>query len=107
MLHVFVPTAALLFGAALSQPAAAQSGVDLMQQSIAAQGGADALRNYKSAIIKLDAKHWEPGQSYSPTGEARFLGDSHITLTVDLANRMTRVDWDRDCLLYTSDAADE
>ena len=96
MLRVFVPTAALLFGAALAQPAAAQSGVDLVQQSIAAQGGAGALRNYKSAIIKLDAKHWEPGQSYSPTGEARFIGDSHITLTVDLANRMTRVDWDRD-----------
>lgn len=96
MLRVIAPTAALLFGAALIQPAAAQSGGDLVQQSIAAQGGAETLRNYKTAIVKLEAKHWEPGQSYSATGEARFIGDSKITLTVDLANRMSRVDWDRD-----------
>jgi glyoxylase-like metal-dependent hydrolase (beta-lactamase superfamily II) len=92
-LRAIVPTAALLV---VAGPAAAQSGADLVRQSIAAQGGTDALRNYKSAIIKLDAKHWEPGQSFSSTGEARFLGDSHITLTVDPANRMTRADWDRD-----------
>jgi hypothetical protein len=96
MLRVIVPTVALLFGAALPQPAAAQSGVDLVKQSIAAQGGADLLQNYKSAIVKFEAKHWEPGQSYSPTGEARFIGDSNVTLTVDFANRMARVDWDRD-----------
>ena len=96
MLRVIALTVTLLLGAALTQPVAAQSGVDLVKQSIAAQGGADALRNYKSAIIKLEAKHWEPGQSYSPTGEARFIGDSNITVTIDTANRMTRVDWDRD-----------
>jgi hypothetical protein len=96
MLRVIISTVALLLGAAPPQPAAAQSGAELVKQSIAAQGGADMLRNYKSAIIKVEAKHWEPGQSYSPTGEARFIGDSNITLTVDLANRMARVDWDRD-----------
>src|SRR5215813_10653822 len=37
-----------------------------------------------------------PGQSYSPTGEPRFLGDSTYTQTVDSATRTARVDWDRD-----------
>ena len=96
MLRVMVPTVALLFAAALLQPAAAQSSVDLVKQSIAAQGGADLLQNYKSAVVKFEAKHWEPGQSYSPTGEARFIGVSNVTVTVDFANRMARVDWDRD-----------
>ncbi len=96
MLRVIVPAVALLFGAVVAQSAAAESGLDLVKQSIAAQGGADALRNYKSAIVTFDAKHWEPGQSYSPTGEPRFIGDSKITATIDAANRMTRVDWNRD-----------
>ena len=96
MLRVIVPAVALLFGAALAHPAAAQSDLDLVKQSIAAQGGVDALQNYKSAIIKFEAKNWEPGQSYSPTGEPRFIGDSTVTETIDVANRMTRVDWDRD-----------
>ena len=96
MLRVLVPTVALLFGATLSQPAAAQSGVDLVKQSVAAQGGAAALSSAKTTIIKAEAKHWEPGQSYSATGEPRFLGDSTYTQTVDNAARTVRVDWDRD-----------
>ncbi len=96
MLRVIVPAVALLLGAALAYPAAAQSGADLVKQSIAAQGGANALRNYKSAVLTFEAKNWEPGQSYSPTGEPRFIGDSTVTETIDVANRMTRVDWDRD-----------
>jgi glyoxylase-like metal-dependent hydrolase (beta-lactamase superfamily II) len=96
MLRVIVPAFALLFGAAVVQPAAAQSGLDLVKQSIAAQGGADVLRNYKSAIVRYEAKNWEPGQSYSPTGEPRLIGDSNVTATIDVANRMSRVDWDRD-----------
>jgi len=68
---------------------------DLVRQSVAAQGGAAALSSAKTTIIKGEAKHWEPGQSYSPTGEARFLGDSTYTQTVDNATRTARVDWDR------------
>ena len=96
MLRILVATVALVFGAALAQPATAQSGVDLARQSVAAQGGAAALSAAKTTIIKGEAKHWEPGQSYSPTGEARFLGDSTYTQTVDNATRTARVDWDRD-----------
>src|SRR5207249_9381211 len=85
---------AFVFGAA--QPAAAQSGADLVRQSVAAQGSAAALSAAKTTIIKAEAKHWEPGQSYSATGEARFLGDSTYTQTVDNAARTARVDWNRD-----------
>ena len=96
MLRILVPAVALVFGAALVQPAAAQSGVDLVKQAVAAQGGAAALSAAKTTIIKGEAKHWEPGQSYSPTGEAKFLGDSAYTQTVDNATRTVRIDWDRD-----------
>src|SRR6266567_4733487 len=96
MWRILVPTVTFVFGAALAQPAAAQSGTDLVRQSVAAQGGAAALSSAKTTMIKGEAKHWEPGQSYSPTGEARFLGDSTYTQTVDNATRTARVDWDRD-----------
>src|SRR5262245_65787055 len=96
MLRVIVPTVALVFGAALSHPALAQSGVDLVKQAVEAQGGAAALGAAKSTVLKVEAKHWEPGQSYSPTGEAKFLGDSTYTQTVDNTSRTVRIDWDRD-----------
>jgi glyoxylase-like metal-dependent hydrolase (beta-lactamase superfamily II) len=96
MLRILVPSVALLFGASLAQPAAAQSGVDLVRESIIAQGGYAALGATKTTVLKGEAKHWEPGQSYSPTGEARFLGDATYTHTIDNARRLSRVDWDRD-----------
>jgi glyoxylase-like metal-dependent hydrolase (beta-lactamase superfamily II) len=96
MLRIVVPTIALAFGAVLSSPAAAQSGVDLVKQSVAAQGGAAALSAAKTTIIKGEAKHWEPGQSYAATGEPKFLGDSTYTQTVDNERRTVRIDWDRD-----------
>ena len=95
-MRILVAAVALVFGAALAQTATAQSGADLARQSVAAQGGAAALSSAKTTIIKGEAKHWEPGQSYSPTGEARFLGDSTYTQTVYNVNRTARVDWDRD-----------
>lgn len=91
--------ATLMVGVALTLPissASAQSGADLVRQAVAAQGGAAALNAAKTTIIKGEAKHWEPGQSYTPAGETRFLGDAAYTQTVDNANRVVRVDWDRD-----------
>jgi glyoxylase-like metal-dependent hydrolase (beta-lactamase superfamily II) len=96
MLRIVVPAVALVFGVALAGPASAQSGVDLVKQSVAAQGGAAALMAAKTTVIKGEAKHWEPGQSYSAAGESRFLGDSTYTQTVDNDKRMARFDWDRD-----------
>ena len=61
-----------------------------------AQGGAAALGATKTTVLKGEATHWEPGQSYAATGEARFLGDTTYTHTIDNAKRLSRIDWDRD-----------
>jgi glyoxylase-like metal-dependent hydrolase (beta-lactamase superfamily II) len=96
MLRIVVPTVALTLGVAFTVPASAQSGVDLVKQAVAAQGGTAAIMAAKTTIIKGEAKHWEPGQSFSPVGEARFLSDGTYTQTVDNQQRMARIDWDRD-----------
>jgi hypothetical protein len=59
---------------------------DLIKLGVEAQGGADALRNIKTMVIKADQKFWEPGQSNSVNGESRFLGDSTLTISVDYNN---------------------
>jgi glyoxylase-like metal-dependent hydrolase (beta-lactamase superfamily II) len=100
MRYTFMISAALLMAFGQAQPASAQSPADLVKQSVEALGGADALRGLKSLVFKGDAKHWEPGQSQSINGDARFLGDSAFTVTVDFASNkdgpMVRYDWDRD-----------
>jgi glyoxylase-like metal-dependent hydrolase (beta-lactamase superfamily II) len=100
MKYALMISAALLMASGHGQPAFAQSNpLDLVKQGVEAQGGADALRAVKTIVLKGDAKHWEPGQSNSISGEARFLGDSTLTVTVDYANKdgvSVRYDWDRD-----------
>ena len=86
---------ALLLGAVPAAPALAQQGSDLVKQAVAAQGGAEALRNLKTIAIKAEGKHWEPGQSYAPGGEPRFLGDATIAVSWDLAKNSARTEWDR------------
>jgi glyoxylase-like metal-dependent hydrolase (beta-lactamase superfamily II) len=79
------------------QPALAQgSGDSLVKQAVAAEGGADALRGVKGVSIKGDAKFWEPGQSFAPDGDPRFLGDATFTMTWDIANGSARTSWVRD-----------
>jgi glyoxylase-like metal-dependent hydrolase (beta-lactamase superfamily II) len=89
--------AVFLFAMVQQQPALAQgSGDSLVKQAVAAEGGADALRGVKGLEIKGDAKFWEPGQSFAPDGEPRFMGDATFTMTWDLANGSARTDWYRD-----------
>src|SRR5882672_857363 len=95
MKYVLSISAALLMGALPAAPALAQTGSDLVKQAVAAQGGADALRSLKTIAIKAEGRHWEPGQSYSPGGEPRFLGDAAVTVTWDLARNAARTEWDR------------
>src|SRR5690242_18017496 len=96
MKYGLVLPAALVAGVVgLTPVQAQQQGIDLVKQAVAAQGGAHALRGLKAIRITADGQHWEPGQSYAPGGEARFLGDSTITITWDLANRAARSAWDR------------
>jgi glyoxylase-like metal-dependent hydrolase (beta-lactamase superfamily II) len=90
-----LPIAVVLLTA--SSPALAQSSPgDLVKQAVAAEGGADALRNLKSLSVRGDAKFWEPGQSFAAGGEPRFLGDGTFTIAWDLAKGVARTDWDRD-----------
>jgi glyoxylase-like metal-dependent hydrolase (beta-lactamase superfamily II) len=88
--------AALLLGTAGLGVAQAQQGIDLVRDAVAAQGGADALRALKAVTIKAQGQHWEPGQSFTPGGEPRFLGTSSIATTWDLAKNAARAEWYRD-----------
>lgn len=99
MRYALMFSAALLLALGQGQPASAQSPADLVKQAVDAIGGADALRAVKTMVTKSDAKHWEPGQSHSVTGESRFLGDSTLTTTVDYSGKdgaVVRYDWERD-----------
>lgn len=89
--------AALLLAFVPQHTAMAQgNGDNLVKQAVAAEGGADALRAVKGLSIKGDAKFWEPGQSFAPDGEPRFLGDATFTTTWDLAKSDARTSWVRD-----------
>src|ERR1700674_3954881 len=89
--------AVLLLAMVQQQPASAQgNGDSLVKQAVAAEGGADALRGVKGLTIKGDAKFWEPGQSFAPDGETRFMGDATFTMTWDLASGSARTAWVRD-----------
>ena len=89
--------AVFLLAMVQQQPAWAQgAGDNLVKQAVAAEGGADALRGLKGLSIKGDAKFWEPGQSFAPDGDPRFLGDATFATTWDLANGSTRTSWVRD-----------
>src|SRR5262249_26488327 len=95
MKYGLLVSAALLIGAGGLTPVQAQQGIDLVKQAVAAQGGAEALRSLKTISIKAQGQHWEPGQSYTPGGGTRFLGDAQISVTWDLANDAARSVWDR------------
>jgi glyoxylase-like metal-dependent hydrolase (beta-lactamase superfamily II) len=96
MNYALMLSAALLLVSGQAQPALAQASTDVLRQAVEALGGVDALRAIKGVIQKAEVKHWEPGQSHSVNGEARFLGDSTYTLTADTVQRIVRYDWDRD-----------
>ena len=96
MKYLLWTSAALLLAISQPPPAQAQSARELVNQAIAAQGGADALRALKALSIKADATHTEPGQSKTAGGEPRFLGNTTLTIVWDLANDMARTTWDRD-----------
>src|SRR5262245_6833227 len=90
-------SAALLLATIGPQPAHAQSSArDIVNQAVAAQGGADALRGLQTIAIKADAMHWEPGQSKEAGAEPRFLGNTALAITWDLAKGSARTEWDRD-----------
>jgi glyoxylase-like metal-dependent hydrolase (beta-lactamase superfamily II) len=95
MKYALMISGALLLALGQPQAASAQKG-SLVDQAIAAQGGADALRGLKGLAIKGEAKFWEPGQSEAAGGEPRFLEDAKFSILWDLAKGSARTEWDRD-----------
>ena len=96
MKHLLGISAALLATTALVQFASAKEGpADLVKAAIAAEGGADALKALSGLSIKGEAKHWEPGQSEKAAGEPRFLGDTKLAITWDVAKGQARMDVER------------
>jgi glyoxylase-like metal-dependent hydrolase (beta-lactamase superfamily II) len=64
-------------------------------RAIQAMGGEDALRRLVRVRLKGDVQQWEPTQTYVPGGEARFTGESTLTVSRDFTQDATRIDWDR------------
>jgi glyoxylase-like metal-dependent hydrolase (beta-lactamase superfamily II) len=99
MKYGLIISAALLATTAFTPASAQTNPNDLIKLGVEAQGGADAMRAIKTLVSKGEAKHWEPGQSYSVNGESRPLGDSTFTLSVDYnAPLRVRFDWDRNMI---------
>jgi glyoxylase-like metal-dependent hydrolase (beta-lactamase superfamily II) len=96
MKHAHFIAVAVLLAVLAPTPSHAQPVRELINQAIAAEGGIDALRALRTLSIKVDAMHWEPGQSRVAGGEPRFLGVSTLAITWDLANGSARTEWDRD-----------
>jgi len=95
--HFLSFSLAALFASAAPSVALAQnpSPLELVKQAVAAAGGAEALGTVKGVILRADARHWEPQQSYVADAEPRLIGESKITLTWDREKGMARSDWDR------------
>jgi hypothetical protein len=89
-------SAALLATTALVHSSSAKDGpIDLVKAAVAAEGGADALKAVTGLSVKASAKHWEPGQSLKAGGEPRFLGDTKMAITWDVAKGQVRMDLER------------
>lgn len=68
---------------------------EVIARAVQAMGGEDALRRLERLRLKADVQQWEPTQSYVPGGEARFTGDSVVTISRDFTRNAVRLDWDR------------
>lgn len=67
----------------------------LVEKAIAALGGAEAIGRLRTIAVKGAATHWEPDQSFAPGGEPRLAGHSTFTLSRDLDDGTTRIEWVR------------
>ena len=66
---------------------------DLINGALAAMGGADALAQVKTIVVKGTVRHWEPEQSMVAGGEMRLTADSTFEMTGDFTAHAVRVDW--------------
>lgn len=78
---------------------------EIISRPIQAMGGQDALRRLERLQLKGEVQQWEPTQSYVPGGEARFTGDSTVTISRDFTRNAARLDWDRHLVYPSTDSA--
>ena len=85
-------------GVCMTTPLHAQ---ELLNGALAAMGGADALAQVKTIVVKGTVRHWEPEQSMVAGGEMRHVADSTFEMTGDFTAHTVRVDWVKN-FLYPS-----
>ena len=54
---------------------------DLINNALAAMGGAEALAQVKTLVVKGTVRHWEPEQSMVAGGEMRHAADSTLMIS--------------------------
>jgi hypothetical protein len=74
---------------------------DLLNGALAAMGGAEALAQVKTLMVKGTVRHLEPEQSMVAGGEMRHAADSTFEMTGDFTAHAMRVDWVKN-FLYPS-----
>ncbi len=62
-------------GVGVTTPSYAQ---DLINGALTAMGGADALTQVKTLVVKGTVRHWEPEQSMVAGGEPRHAADCDL-----------------------------
>ncbi len=72
---------------------------ELIDRSVRALGGAEALQKIHSVALTGTAHHWAPEQSPAAGGEMRYSGGSRFHTEMDFKTGMARTDWVRN-LLY-------
>jgi glyoxylase-like metal-dependent hydrolase (beta-lactamase superfamily II) len=77
-------------GVCMTTPSYSQ---DLVNGALTAMGGADALAQVKTLVVKGTGRHWEPEQSMVADGEMRLTADSTFEMTGDFTAHAMRVDW--------------
>ena len=69
---------------------------DLINGALTAMGGADALKQVKTLVVKGTVRYWEPEQSVVAGGEMRHTADATFEMTGDFTSHAVRVDWVKD-----------
>jgi glyoxylase-like metal-dependent hydrolase (beta-lactamase superfamily II) len=81
----------LMMSCATMQPRAQA----LVSRAVQALGGPDTLAAIKTVSLRGTVRQWEPEQSMTAGGEARFACESAFEAVTDVAAGTTRIDWSR------------
>src|SRR4030095_14219771 len=77
-------------GVCVATPLYAQ---DLINSALAAMGGADAVAQVKTLVVKGTVRYWEPEQSMVAGGEPRHTADATVEMKGDFTSHAGSGDW--------------